>query len=64
MASSFRVSASFLNGLKALFPENPNAVGSTLQPPSMHFFGISLCEAINRVFSAEDSVVHSRRRRI
>ena len=38
MASSFRVSASFLNGLKALFPENSNAIGSTLQPPSMYFF--------------------------
>ncbi len=38
MASSFRVSASFLNGLKALFLENSKAVGSTLQPSSIHFF--------------------------
>jgi len=33
MASSFRVSAGFLNGLKALFPENANTIGPAWQPP-------------------------------
>lgn len=38
MASSFRVSASFLNGLKALFPENANTIGPVWQPPSLYCF--------------------------
>ncbi|KJA15966.1 hypothetical protein HYPSUDRAFT_331609 [Hypholoma sublateritium FD-334 SS-4] len=35
MASSFRVSAGFLNGLKALFPETSNTIGPIWQPPML-----------------------------